>query len=73
VILYDVWRSGLWRAMDAEKLRFFLGRTPRGHLSHDRPLWRSVPWRKALFTASGSQAVLAWLRYRIELYDGLAG
>jgi hypothetical protein len=73
VLLVYLLRSGLWRALDAEKLKFFLGFTPRLYLSHDRPLWRSVPWLGAMFSPRRAREIHAWLAYRIALYDGKAG
>jgi hypothetical protein len=73
VLLYWILRAGLWRSIDSEKFRFFLGWTPRSHLSHQRPLWRAIPWGRALFSPYGSRKVFDWLRYRLELYDGQAG
>jgi hypothetical protein len=73
MLLYLVLRSGLWRSLDGEKLRFFLGFSPRDTLSRQRPLWRAVPWGRALFSARGGREVFEWLRYRVELYDGKAG
>ena len=66
-------RSGLLRTMDGEKLRYFFGLTPKLWLSHQRPLWRSLPWFRAIFSPRDARAILVWLRYRIELFDGQAG
>jgi hypothetical protein len=73
VLLYHLLRSGLWRSIDAEKLRFFLGWAPRENLSRQRPLWRRVPWARALFSPRGAREVHGWLEYRMHLYDGQAG
>jgi hypothetical protein len=72
VLLYYILRSGLWRALDIEKLRFFLGLTPRLHLSRSRPLWRSIPWGAALFSPPRARGIYTWLEYRVELFDGKA-
>ena len=73
MILWWIFRSGLWRALDGEKVRYFLGSTPPLSLSRATPLWRSLPWGKMLFSPRGSRAVFEWLRYRVDLYDGRAG
>jgi hypothetical protein len=73
LILYWILRSGLWRSLDREKVSFFFGWTDRTLLSRQRPLWRSIPWGRALFSPSGARQVCEWLRYRVELFDGLAG
>lgn len=73
MIFYLILKSGLWRAVDREKLRFFLGWTPPGTLSRQFPPWSHLPWVRALFSPKDARAILAWLRYRIELFDGLAG
>jgi hypothetical protein len=73
MLLYYLVRSGLCRALDIEKLRFFLGFTPRLYLSRNRPLWRSIPWTAALFSPRRAREICAWLEYRIELFDGKAG
>ena len=73
MLLYLILRSGLWRAMDGEKLRLFFGLTPPLNLSRRRPLWRSFPWFRAIFSPRDARAIFVWLRYRIELYDGQAG
>lgn len=73
MILYWILRSGLWRSLDAEKIRFFLGLTPGLHLSRRYPLWRHLPIARALFSPRGSREVFRWLEYRVQLYDGQAG
>ncbi|MGH7858291.1 MAG: hypothetical protein ACREQY_13285 [Candidatus Binatia bacterium] len=73
MLLYYVFKSGLWRSLDAEKARFFLGWTERSMLSRQYPLWRSFPWGRAIFSPSGAREIHDWLRYRAELFDGQAG
>lgn len=73
MLLYYILRSGLWRSLDGEKFRFFLGLTPRLYLSRWRPLWRSIPWAAALFSPRRAREIYAWLEYRVELFDGHAG
>lgn len=73
MLLYYVLRSGLWRSIDGEKLRFFLGWTPKLRLSRARPLWRSVPWTEAVLSPRRAREIHEWLEYRVELFDGRAG
>ena len=73
MLLYYLLRSGLWRSLDREKLRFFLGFTPRLYLSRNRPLWRGIPWGAALFSPRRAREIYVWLQYRVELFDGKAG
>ena len=73
MLLYYLLKSGLWRSLDAEKLRYFLGLTPRLYLSRTRPLWRSIPWGAALFSPRRAREIFTWLEYRVELFDGKAG
>jgi hypothetical protein len=73
MLFYLILRSGLWRALDLEKLRFFLGLTPSLHLSRNRPLWRRIPWGAALVSPQRAHEIFTWLEYRVELFDGKAG
>lgn len=73
MLLYYLFRTGLWRSIDGEKLRFFLGIGPKSSLSRQRQPWRHLPWRRAIFSPAGAREILVWLRYRIELFDGQAG
>ena len=74
MIFYEVWRQGLLRSLDREKLQFALGLTRnRLLLSRCFPLARSIDWPRALFSPSYARALAGWLRYRLELYDGLQG
>ena len=73
MLFYYVIKSGLWRSLDAEKLRFFLGIAPRLHLSRDRPLWKTFPWAAAIFSPCRARQIFTWLEYRVELFDGKAG
>lgn len=74
MIFFELARAGLWRSLDAEKLRFFLGRTPNTlYLSRRHPLvFRLDPWR-LLFSPRYARGVADWLRYRADLYDGVRG
>jgi hypothetical protein len=73
VLLFFMLRSGLWRSLDADKLRFFLGWTPKLRLSRTHPLWRSFPWGGAMFSPRRAREIYEWLEYRVALYDGKAG
>jgi hypothetical protein len=74
VIFIYLWRAGLVRRTDGEKLRFFLGATENPlYLSRRRPLFASLDWWKALFVPSYAKAVTTWLAYRADLYDGHQG
>lgn len=74
MIFFELVRAGLWRSFDAEKLRFFLGRTPNTlYLSRRHPLlFRLNPWR-LIFSRRYARGVVEWLRYRADLYDGVRG
>ena len=74
MIFYHLWRAGLFRIADREKLRFFFGATADPlFLSRRWPLLTAVNWPRALVSPSYARAVASWLRYRAELYDGLQG
>ena len=74
MILLALWRRGLLRRLDAEKLRFFAG---RGNdpllLSRRYPLWRALPLLRLLCSPRYAAGVAAWAEYRMNLYDGLEG
>lgn len=74
MIFVELFRAGLLRTIDAEKLRFFLGWTTNRHyLSRRRPLvWRLNPFL-LLFSPRYARGVAEWLRYRADLYDGVQG
>jgi len=74
VILFYLWRAGLLRRTDREKLRFFLGATADPlYLSRRIPLVASINWPRALVDASYARAITTWLAYRADLYDGRQG
>ncbi len=74
MILWLAWKHGLMRSLDLEKLRFFFGYT-RGEfaISRRRPLVRGVRWIRAILSPAYARAVITWLSYRVELYDGAQG
>jgi hypothetical protein len=74
MIFLELVRTGLWRSLDAEKLRFFLGWT--GHplyLSRRYPLVRRLHPLRLLLSRRYARGVATWLQYRTELYDGVRG
>ena len=74
MILYRLWREGLFRRIDREKILFFLGMTPTPLLlSRREPLIRKVHWLRALVSPSYARSLGVWLRYRMELFDGDQG
>jgi len=74
MILLALWRRGLLRRLDGEKLRHVLGLTPSPlFLSRRYPMWRILnPIRLAVSPAYAT-AVACWLVYRVNLYDGVEG
>jgi hypothetical protein len=74
LIVLELWRLGLLSRVDREKLAFFFGLSPGFLLlSRRMPLVRSLSWWRALVSPTYARAVAGWLRYRVELYDGLQG
>jgi len=74
VILLALWRRGLFRRLDGEKLRHFLGwhRDPLA-LSRRYPMWRILGIGRLLVSPAHAGAVARWLEYRMNLFDGAAG
>ena len=74
MILVALWRRGLLRRADREKLRHFLGlsRDPLC-LSRRYPMWRILPWSRLLLSPAYAAAAARWLEYRMNLYDGGEG
>lgn len=74
MIFLELVRAGLWRSLDAEKLRFFLGRAPNTlYLSRRHPLIFRLDPLRLLFSRRYARGVAEWLRYRADLYDGVRG
>jgi len=74
VIFLFLWRAGLVRRMNAEKIRFFFGATSNPlYLSRRTPLVSAVSWLRALVSPRYARAVVGWLAYRADLFDGLSG
>ena len=74
MILLVLWRRGLLRRADGEKLGHFLGvgGDPL-HLSRRYPMWRILSWPRLLFSRRYAGAVARWLEYRMNLFDGVEG
>jgi hypothetical protein len=74
VIFLALWRRGLLRRADREKLGYFLG-TAGGPLALSRryPLWRILRPIRLLVSPRYAEAVASWLEYRMNLYDGFEG
>ena len=74
MILVALWRRGLLRRVDREKLGFFWG---RGRdpllLSRRYPMWRILGPMRLLFSPRYAEAVARWLEYRMNLFDGVEG
>jgi hypothetical protein len=74
VILLALWRRGLLRRADREKLRHFLGAVPDPlALSRRYPMWRILSAGRLAFSPRYAAAVARWLEYRMNLYDGVEG
>ena len=74
MILLALWRRGLLRRADREKLRYFLGRVDdRLALSRQYPMWRILGLGRLVFSPSYAAAVARWLEYRMNLFDGVEG
>jgi hypothetical protein len=74
VIVVALWRRGLLRRLDGEKLGHFLGlaRDPLA-LSRRYPMWRILSVPRLLFSPAYARATARWLEYRSNLYDGIEG
>ena len=74
MILLALWRRGLLRRLDGEKVRQFLGmsRDPLA-LSRRYPMWRVLAAVGTFVSPSRASEVARWLEYRINLYDGIEG
>jgi len=74
VILLALWRRGLLRRADGEKLRHFLGLVPDPlFLSRRYPMWRILGPVRLLVLPRYAWAVARWLEYRMNLFDGAEG
>ncbi|HWP64460.1 MAG TPA: hypothetical protein VNO26_00945 [Candidatus Limnocylindria bacterium] len=74
MILLTLWRRGLLRRLDREKLRQFFGlRADPLSLSRRYPLWRTLGVVRLAVSPAYARGVARWLEYRLNLYDGLEG
>lgn len=74
MILWALWRRGLLRRIDGEKMRFFLGcGTDRLALSRRYPLWRRLGMSRMLLLPAHAAGVARWIEYRMNLFDGIEG
>ena len=74
MILVELWRRGLLRRANAEKLRWFLGLAPdRLVLSRRYPMWRILGLTRSIVSPRHARAVARWLEYRMNLFDGAEG
>ncbi len=74
MILFLLWRRGLLRRLEGEKVRFALGWAPDPlTLSRRYPVWRILNPLRLLVSPRYATAVAGWLEYRMNLYDGFEG
>ena len=74
MILLALWRRGLLRRADRDKLRIFLGLDPDPlSLSRRYPMWRILGLTRLVVSPGYARAVARWLEYRVNLYDGVEG
>ena len=74
MIFLELWRRGLLRRIDGEKLRQFLGLSPdRLALSRRYPMWLALGPFGLMVSPSRARDVARWLEYRMNLYDGSEG
>lgn len=74
MILLALWRRGLLRRADSEKVRYFLGIAPDClWLSRRYPLWRMLHLTRLVVSPRYATAVAGWLEYRMNLFDGIEG
>jgi hypothetical protein len=74
VILLALWRRGLLRRADREKMGHFAGRA-RDPLALSRryPMWRILSLTRLALSPRYARAVARWLEYRMNLFDGVEG
>jgi len=74
MIFLALWRRGLLRRIDGEKLRQFVGLSrDRLALSRRYPLWWALGPVVVMVSPSRARDVARWLEYRMNLYDGIEG
>ncbi len=74
MILLALWRRGLLRRLDREKVAHFIGWRPDPlALSRRYPMWRILRIGRLLVSPAHARAVARWLEYRMNLFDGVEG
>jgi hypothetical protein len=74
MIFLALWRRGLFRRMDREKLRQFLGFSSDPlALSRRYRLWWALGPLMLMVSPSRARDVARWVEYRMNLYDGFEG
>jgi hypothetical protein len=74
MIFLALWRRGLFRRMDREKLRQFLGFSSDPlALSRRYRLWWALGPLVLMVSPSRARDVARWVEYRMNLYDGFEG
>ena len=74
MIVLALWRRGLLRRADGEKLRHFLGLVSDPlALSRRYPMWRILGITRLVVSPRYARAVATWLEYRMNLFDGVEG
>jgi hypothetical protein len=74
MIFLALWRRGLFRRMDREKLRQFLGFSSDPlALSRRYRLWWALGPLMVMVSPSRARDVARWVEYRMNLYDGFEG
>ena len=74
MILLALWRRGLLRRIDREKLAQFLGVSrDRLALSRRYPMWRTLGVLRLAVAPGHARDVARSLEYRMNLYDGIEG
>ena len=74
MILLALWRRGLLRRADRDKLAYVLGlaRDPLV-LSRRYPMWRILGPARLALSPRYARAVARWIEYRMNLFDGIEG
>jgi hypothetical protein len=70
MVLIHLLQTGLWRRLDWEKVRFFFGWTSPLFPSHADSLCSNLRWWRLLVEPGYAKAVVDWLIWRVDLYDG---
>ena len=74
MIFLALWRRGLFRRMDRDKLRQFLGFSSDPlALSRRYRLWWALGPLVLMVSPSRARDVARWVEYRMNLYDGFEG